>query len=97
MRVAVYSFERYDATCLIPALSECVGKDNVKLVPVRLVSLCVHIYISISRVLVLLLDLGSQVGGIKNIRVGLRQSVSTLGRRPPPFYFVEPGCNTEGE
>mmetsp|Transcript_76401 Transcript_76401/g.111891 ORF Transcript_76401/g.111891 Transcript_76401/m.111891 type:complete len:343 (+) Transcript_76401:123-1151(+) len=38
MRVAVYSFERYDATCLIPALSECVGKDNVKLVPVRLVA-----------------------------------------------------------
>jgi len=39
----VFSFERYDATYLIPALSECVGKDNVKLVPVRLVSLCVHI------------------------------------------------------
>ena len=41
----MFSFERYDATYLIPALSECVGKDNVKLVPVRLVSLCVHMYI----------------------------------------------------
>jgi len=89
----VFSFERYDATYLIPALSECVGKDNVKLVPVRLVSLCVHMYTSISRVLVLLLDLGSQGGERRNICVGIRQSVSTLGRRPPPLYFVEHGCN----